>query len=558
MHIVKQTPAELVLSQPELLRRCVPHIEDLLSLAKTNPSNHVAVNKLRFRNLEKPTDPHQRAATSLYYNKGTQFCFRIHHKKVYARFMGQQVSGFIELKDLLDDLSPEWWSSFCILNLSIFFDLSIFRDLDIACETFDYLALKAINLRCINFEIHEDFQNLPDDLVIEIIYKILEPFRSLKVKNVCFNMYTPGNVEGLLHWANEFEEKLDKEYPYMEDFWIVTQCSRTFSKRMDVQYLRNVPPSKLKVLKFRYDFGNGDRDPLNAMSLLRYFYKNGGMKNIKITQGFYDTFRLCLKDIHLQPIERYRLGLNSIFITNSNQGMFVLERIIRFWSANVGIAVPENKITVKDAIREMEVSYHYRMTKDEILKAIVHLKGYNNVTSFKIKNLCHKKILNSVILKLLVCMPKTLTKLSIGCGTMDLIDENKKLAKAYPDLKLLKLSYKTMTRNFYFFKKYFLPFKNLQVLILNCIEGQEFEFPDTIRMLVIRCAAAAKTNNREDYPDFYFCYCHKLRKPFKNVVISRQHKFPVVRTFHFMDVTDWGLYFQNGTKYQHYCQYDLF
>uniref|UniRef100_A0AC35TNB4 F-box domain-containing protein n=1 Tax=Rhabditophanes sp. KR3021 TaxID=114890 RepID=A0AC35TNB4_9BILA len=152
-----------------------------------------------------------------------------------------------------------------------------------------------------------------------------------------------------------------------------------------------------------------------------------------------------------------------------------------------------------DLDRSGHILFHY---PDQFEEWKARLSVFANLKELAIRTFSHQSQKLDVrgktikiILNLISAFPSTLEVLSIS-STHRLNDCNTVLSQAYPNLKLFKLIYYnskpvnyqgTLSHYGNIPSDYFMAFKNLQVLRLNCIKILDLLFPPSLRILEINC-----------------------------------------------------------------------
>uniref|UniRef100_A0AC35TQX6 Leucine-rich repeat containing protein n=1 Tax=Rhabditophanes sp. KR3021 TaxID=114890 RepID=A0AC35TQX6_9BILA len=237
--------------------------------------------------------------------------------------------------------------------------------------------------------------------------------------------------------------------------------------------------------------------------------------------------------------------------------------------------------------------YSYSFLKDLKILIIISstLKYWSNDIKIVKSNFSYLENLKSLHVKLdyddsfsrkkirlitdIVCSaPTSLNSLLLDSCTIGMNYCGNKLAKACPNLKKLAIDYKHVRygRDYlqYHELNYFMAFKNLQILYLNCTT-EDFAFPPTLRVLRFTCkdpyyerynvkvpycmadAAVIKMENFVINTERFGtagnflkldCCCNKKRQSFQSIVTFNYYTPFFVQIYHLQSISDWDLHIQ--------------
>uniref|UniRef100_A0AC35U3S7 F-box domain-containing protein n=1 Tax=Rhabditophanes sp. KR3021 TaxID=114890 RepID=A0AC35U3S7_9BILA len=222
-------------------------------------------------------------------------------------------------------------------------------------------------------------------------------------------------------------------------------------------------------------------------------------------------------------------------------------------------------------IRNLFVYYErvIHQPPDAMLKAASNLKYLKNLRLFDFSfylNYKYEKVKIDSVKHFLCSLPKSIRTLKLKKFSFNVHDCGDKMALALPNLRELHLNYDANRNYNSHHANFFLSFRKLQYLCLNCTRHSVFNFPKSLRCLKINCNSQVmhprghqqheRTLNIEQFHtksrsfrstrmnnslDINICNCNILKKPFKHIFAQRDH-LDRITFIHFNAIRDLRLH----------------
>uniref|UniRef100_A0AC35UAB2 Leucine-rich repeat containing protein n=1 Tax=Rhabditophanes sp. KR3021 TaxID=114890 RepID=A0AC35UAB2_9BILA len=147
-------------------------------------------------------------------------------------------------------------------------------------------------------------------------------------------------------------------------------------------------------------------------------------------------------------------------------------------------------------------------------------------------------------------IPSTLRSLIIkNISFFIMNNSNSIIARSSPFLKQLELDYCSGNLITLHSIDYFMAFKHLELLKLNCLYNNQFILPNSLRLLIIKCNSQQKLveNVERSVVDDSICKCSNHKSHLKNAIFETQFSGQLICVF-FNVLTDYELYLKRDKK----------
>uniref|UniRef100_A0AC35U3V0 FTH domain-containing protein n=1 Tax=Rhabditophanes sp. KR3021 TaxID=114890 RepID=A0AC35U3V0_9BILA len=550
MNISIKSPLTLAMAQPHIIQVSTANISNMVSFADTNATFYNAVNNLKVNIVSKafPSDKLIYIWCEPKMFRGNLFGFHFNSAKTFEKIVNSFEEEYFDAVKYLQIEMDISCDSFDVKIIEIFANL---------CLLFKNMSNKLHFLQKVSFKVSFRPATVSKEPIIygNELFNIFLLFTSKTVTSLIFKSDITVLDNFVTEQFRHYESTLLVNFPNLKEFiWklilklhlmqngLTTQDNEKLKEFFGKTKLTNVLRLYVSVDNIKL---LGD---VNQIIKYQTESMNGNDFNIRCTLKHFEKFDL--------PSE------NAIQI-NWNTFIFKtrFDHFYNFLALNPACNLFTN-------IRDLAITLTAAIDESTIIQARQNLHNLSSIKSLYVYSFSEigENRQFRPYRDFILSMPQTIINLTFYNTRFCFSEINHQLAESFPNLKRLEIFDHSENYLDNFDYEYFMVFKNLQLLKLQCLMRKTFKYPINLRVFVTECKDEFVTkpipsSSNSDYtiennikrfktaqtPHIgrnsidTSCSCYDSKLEFSNLIVH-QENFGLLRCINLKHVKDWKLY----------------